>query len=111
MQPPAPYTRSRALLPLLVGALVLTVLSALVSTAVVAEQRARDIEDAADSIAYDAMPSIVQLARMRSELRRMEGLLIEHVHRIATGKDASDLVAQIVRARAEIDESWELERR
>ena len=79
---------SRTLVPLLLGALALTVVSFLLS-AVVAELRARGIEDAADSIATNAMPSIEQLADMRSDLRLMEGLAIEYAHRVGAGEPAA----------------------
>ncbi len=110
MERKAARGRSRALVPLLLGALALVVLSFLVSTVVVAEQRARGSEDAGERIATNAMPSIVHLAGARSDLRLLEGLLIEHVLRVAAGKDPSDLVPRIRATRAEMGDKWALEK-
>jgi signal transduction histidine kinase len=98
--------QSRTLVALMLGALALIVLSFLVSAGVIAQQRARDIEDAADSVANNAMPSVRQLAGARSDLRLMEGLLIEYAHRVAAGQDARDLVPRIQSARAQLGETW-----
>ena len=103
-------SRSRALVSLLLGALGLTALSFIGSACVIAWQRARGIEDAADSIATNAMPSVQNLAGVRSDLRLMEGLLIEHAHRVAAGEDASDLVPRIRSVRAQIAEKWAREK-
>jgi len=100
--------RSQWLGPLLLGSFVLTVLSFVLAT-IVTELRARGIEEAADSIATNAMPSIVQLTEERSSLRLMEGLVIEYAHRVAAGEDASDLVPRIRQARALMARQWGLE--
>jgi signal transduction histidine kinase len=88
---------------------VLTILAFLVST-IVAERRARGIEEAADSIANNAMPSIQQLAGMRDELRIMEGLTREYAHRVAGGQATDDLVPRIHAARARMARLWAQEK-
>ena len=100
--------RSRWLGPLVLASSVLTVICFLLA-AVVTERRARGIGEAADSIAGNAMPSIVHVTEMRNLLRLMEGLVIEYAHRVAAGEDASELVPRIRQARALIAHQWVLE--
>jgi signal transduction histidine kinase len=100
--------RSQWMGPLLLASFALTVLSFLLST-VVTERRARGIEEAADSIANNAMPSILQLAEERNDLRHMEGFVIEYAHRVAAGDQATELVPRIRKARAAMAQQWSLE--
>jgi signal transduction histidine kinase len=66
--------RSTRLSTMLIGAFVLTVACFLTSS-ILSERRARGIEEAADEIVMDAVPSIDHLSRARTELRHMEVLL------------------------------------
>jgi hypothetical protein len=40
----------------------------------------------------------------------MEGLVVEHAHRVAAGQDAAELVPGIRRARARMARDWEMEK-
>jgi signal transduction histidine kinase len=108
MERPGARRRSRWLGRLLLASFALTVTSFLLST-VITERRARGIEEAANSIATNAMPSIAQLAEERNDLRLMEGLVIEYAHRVAAGEEAGDLVPRIRQARAGMAKQWALE--
>ena len=108
MERPSARGRSRWLGLVVLGSYVLTALSFLLST-LVTERRARGIAEAADSIANNATPTIIQLTEERSLLRLMEGLVIEYAHRVAAGEDASELVPRSRHARELMARQWALE--
>lgn len=66
------------------------------------EWRSRDIDDAALSIARNAMPSIEQLTEARAELRRLDAAL----NRYQAGRKPADR-AEILATRARVDETFE----
>jgi signal transduction histidine kinase len=105
MAAPAESKSSVRLAWLLIGSFALTIAS-FVTVTVVSEYRARGIEDAAESITTNALPSIECLSNARTELRQI-ALLLERLSDGGSGDAGVALdTARLQRSRDALAHDW-----
>jgi signal transduction histidine kinase len=83
----------------------LTVISFVTST-VIGELRSQGINEAADAVIGDALPSITHLARARTEVRQLEVLVLELTGRLGRHQDVSDLRLRLLDSRRGLEQEW-----